>query len=90
MRLTIEISDEKIKTAAKLAGMKKSDFMKTEKDKIEDVVGCYLEKSCRLISKEELDSLEETEYMENIPGMKDKILRGMNTPLSECVGREEI
>ncbi len=41
MRLTIEISDEKIKTAAKLAGMKKSDFMKTEKDKIEDLINCY-------------------------------------------------
>lgn len=90
MRLTIEISDDKIKTAAKRAGMKKADFMKTEKEKIEDLISCYYDGSCRLITAEEFEILEETAYLESIPGMKKKILKGMKTPVSECVSREEI
>ncbi|HPA64155.1 MAG TPA: hypothetical protein PLE16_06965 [Spirochaetota bacterium] len=84
MRLTIEISDDKIKTAAKRAGMKKADFMKTEKEKIEDLISCYYDGSYRLISAAELSELEETLYLNSNPKTRKEIEEGLKTPLSEC------
>lgn len=37
-----------------------------------------------IVSEEYLRSLEETCYLYSIPGMKDSIIEGMNTPLEEC------
>ncbi|MBO5046737.1 MAG: type II toxin-antitoxin system Phd/YefM family antitoxin [Clostridia bacterium] len=37
-----------------------------------------------IISEEYLRSLEETCYLYSIPGMKDSIQEGINTPTSEC------
>lgn len=37
-----------------------------------------------IISEEYLRSLEETCYLYSIPGMREKIIEGVNTPLSEC------
>lgn len=31
----------------------------------------------------------DTEYLSSIPGMKEKIIAGMNTPLEECVAEEK-
>ena len=84
MRLTIDIPDDKIKTAAKRAGMKKADFLKIEKDKIEDLVSCYYDGSCRLISAEELSELDETLYLNSNPKTRKEIEEGLKTPLSEC------
>jgi len=33
---------------------------------------------------------DETEYLESVPGMVDKIKDGMNTPLSDCVPLSEV
>ena len=38
-----------------------------------------------IISEEDYASIRETMYLSNIPGMKEKIIKGLNTPLDECV-----
>ena len=37
-----------------------------------------------IIREEYLRNLEETCYLYSIPGMREKITEGINTPLSEC------
>lgn len=37
-----------------------------------------------LISEEEYNSLMETLYITSIPGMKEKLIDGVNTPIEEC------
>jgi prevent-host-death family protein len=37
-----------------------------------------------LISEEDWRSIQETLYLLSIPGMRESIREGMNTPLSEC------
>lgn len=37
-----------------------------------------------LISEEEYNSLIETLYLTSIPGMKEKLVNGANTPIEEC------
>ena len=37
-----------------------------------------------LISEEEYNSLIETLYLTSIPGMKEKLQAGTNTPIEEC------
>jgi antitoxin YefM len=43
-----------------------------------------------LISKDDWESIQETLYLQSIPGMRESIAEGMNTPLSECVSEEEL
>lgn len=43
-----------------------------------------------LISKDDWESIQETLYLQSIPGMRESIIDGMNTPLSECVSEEEL
>jgi prevent-host-death family protein len=38
-----------------------------------------------ILSEEDWRSIEETLYISTIPGMKEKIIKGINTPLAECV-----
>jgi hypothetical protein len=33
---------------------------------------------------------DDTDYLSSMPGVKEKIIAGMNTPLSECVSRSEV
>lgn len=42
-----------------------------------------------LISEEDYKAMEETIYLSSIPGMKEKIIEGMNTPLDECITDDE-
>jgi len=37
-----------------------------------------------LISEEDWRSIDETLYLLNIPGMRESIIEGMNTPIEEC------
>jgi antitoxin YefM len=37
-----------------------------------------------MLSEEEYNGIMETLYLCSIPGMKESITRGMNTPVSEC------
>jgi prevent-host-death family protein len=38
-----------------------------------------------IVSEEDWRSIQETIYLSSIPGMKEKITKGLNTPLDECV-----
>ena len=38
-----------------------------------------------LISEEDYRSIQETLYLCSIPGMKEKLIKGINTPLDECI-----
>ena len=43
-----------------------------------------------MISEEEYLGLIETLHLTSIPGMKEKLIEGLNTPLSETVSEEEV
>jgi len=43
-----------------------------------------------LISQEELDGLQETLEICAIPGLKESIIEGLNTPLEECIPLEDL
>ena len=43
-----------------------------------------------IISEEDYNGLVETLYLNSIPGMKEKIIEGMNTPLDECISENEV
>lgn len=38
-----------------------------------------------LITEDDWRSIEETLFLLSIPGMRESIIEGMNTPLSECL-----
>ncbi len=37
-----------------------------------------------LISQNDLDSIQETGYLNSIPGMREYILEGLNEPIERC------
>ncbi|MEL6439290.1 MAG: type II toxin-antitoxin system Phd/YefM family antitoxin [Cyanobacteria bacterium J06621_8] len=43
-----------------------------------------------LIAKDDWESIQETLYLQSIPGMQQSIIEGMATPLSECVSEDEL
>lgn len=43
-----------------------------------------------LISEEEYLGLIETLHLASVPGMKEKLIDGLNTPLSDTVPEEEV
>ena len=43
-----------------------------------------------VLSEEEYNSLVETLYLNSIPGMKEKLVEGLNTPLEETIPEEEV
>lgn len=43
-----------------------------------------------LISEDEYRSLQETLYLMSIPGMEEKIVEGLNTPIEECIKEDEV
>lgn len=43
-----------------------------------------------VISEEDYRGLLETLHLTSIPGMKEKIIEGINTPLSDCVLEDEV
>lgn len=38
-----------------------------------------------MLSEEDYKSIQETMYLCSLPGMREKIIKGLNTPLTECV-----
>jgi prevent-host-death family protein len=38
-----------------------------------------------IVSEEDWKSIQETIYLSAIPGVKERIIKGINTPLDECV-----
>ena len=46
-------------------------------------------KGAVLIGEDEWAAIEETLYLNSIPGMAELIIEGMNTPLSDCIAEED-
>ncbi len=42
-----------------------------------------------VLSEEDYNGLMETLYLSSVPNMKERIIEGMNTPVSECVSKDE-
>jgi prevent-host-death family protein len=38
-----------------------------------------------MLSEEDYRSIQETLYLCSVPGMREKIMEGLNTPLEDCV-----
>lgn len=43
-----------------------------------------------IVSEDDYNNLMETLYVSSIPHMREKIIEGLNTPLSECVSESEV
>ena len=43
-----------------------------------------------IISEEDYNGLMETMYLCSVPGMKEKIIEGLNTPLNESLPENEV
>lgn len=43
-----------------------------------------------IISEDDYNGLMETLYISSIPNMKEKIIEGLNTPISDCVAEDEV
>ncbi len=43
-----------------------------------------------VLSEEDYNGLMETVYLLNIPNMKEKLIKGKNTSIEECVEEEEV
>ena len=43
-----------------------------------------------VLSEEDYRGLMETLYLESVPGMKEKIVDGKDTPLSDCIPENEV
>lgn len=43
-----------------------------------------------LMSEEEYNGMMETLYLMSIPGMEEKIVEGLNTPIEECIKGDEV
>lgn len=45
-------------------------------------------KDAVLIGEDEWSAIEETLYLNSIPGMANIIVEGLNTPISECIAED--
>lgn len=46
-------------------------------------------KGAVLIGEDEWSAIEETLYLNSIPGMAGIIVKGLNTPISECIAEDD-
>lgn len=42
-----------------------------------------------MVSEEDWNAIQETMFLLSVPGMREKIIKGMETPLEECVDLED-
>lgn len=43
-----------------------------------------------VLSEEDYNGLMETLYLSSVPHMKEQIIEGMNTPVSECIPENQV
>ncbi len=43
-----------------------------------------------LISEEDWRAIEETLYIQSVPGVRESILEGLNTPVEECIEEKDL
>ncbi len=66
----------------------RNNFFKIMEDAIETHEPIYVtgkKGNIVLISEEDYRSIQETLYLCSIQGMKEKLIKGINTPLDECI-----
>lgn len=61
------------------------DFLGSAINNDEQIVVTTKDGNAVIVSEEYLRGLEETAYLCSIPGMRESIIEGMNTPIDECV-----
>jgi len=47
-------------------------------------------KNAVLISEDDWNAIQETNYINSIPGLADQIVESGNTPLEECIPEDEV
>ena len=47
-------------------------------------------KSAVLIGEDDWNAIQETLYLQSIPGLAESILEGGNTPLDECLSEDDL
>jgi PHD/YefM family antitoxin component YafN of YafNO toxin-antitoxin module len=48
------------------------------------------EGSAVILSEEDYSALQETLFISSVPGLRDSITEGMNTPLDDCIAEETV
>ncbi len=43
-----------------------------------------------VISEEDYNGLMETLYLSSVPGLREDIIEGLNTPIEECIKEDEV
>jgi len=43
-----------------------------------------------VISEDDYNNLVETLYLSSVPGVKEKIIEGLQTPVDDCVAEEDV
>jgi antitoxin YefM len=66
------------------AGPKLKQLIKEATDNHEPIQITGKQGSAVLLSEQDWRSIEETLYLLSIPGMRESIRDGMNTPIAEC------
>ena len=47
-------------------------------------------KNAVLIGEDDWNAIQETMYLNSIPGMAESLIAGKNTPIEECLSEEEV
>jgi PHD/YefM family antitoxin component YafN of YafNO toxin-antitoxin module len=48
------------------------------------------EGSAVVLSEEDYNALQETLYISSVPGLRDTIVEGMNTPIEDCIDEKSV
>ena len=47
-------------------------------------------KNAVLIGEDDWNAIQETLYLNSVPGMAESLLKGRNTPLEDCLSEDEV
>ena len=47
-------------------------------------------KNAVLIGEDDWNAIQETLYLNSVPGMAESLLKGKNTPLEDCLSEDEV
>ena len=47
-------------------------------------------KNAVLIGEDDWNAIQETLYLNSVPGMDESLLKGKNTPLEDCLSEDEV
>ena len=47
-------------------------------------------KNAVLIGEDDWNAIQETMYLNSVPGMTESLIKGKNTPLADCLSEDEV